>query len=407
MYKTPPAGPRNTVNRAISGLFGALLLAASSSSFAATDTTIKVALFMPNSGPFASLGARQINGMKLALDEAGHAAGGKKIETVEIEEPTDVQAAVQKIKSITTGGDRVDALLGIFSASVGSAIRDQLHASKTITVITNTHIRNLTGSRKSPYIFRVSGTSWGLTQALPSWVVKKGVCKSIVTIASNYSAGQEFGKYFAEGFEKAGGQVIDKLWPALGSTDFSSYLTKIGQAKPDCVYPWLNGPDAIRFVQQFDQFGLKKQGIRIVGDAVTDPVTLQAQGLSAVGLYNVQPWDASQDNKVSKAFVAAYKKRYNADPDFHAFNGYIGTKALLASIAGVKGQVGDTEAWRAALRATSFPTPDGKNFAFAPETQTRRIGYSILEVVDLGGKPGFKFIGSLPQASDPGDDIVP
>src|SRR5690606_6725449 len=112
-----------------------------------------------------------------------------------------------------------------------------------ITVITNTHIRNLTGSRKSPYVFRVSGTTWGATQQLPQWAVGKGICKTIVTLASNYSAGQEFAKYFSEAFEKAGGKVLDKLWSPLGSTDFSSYLTKIGQIKPDCVYPWLNGPD--------------------------------------------------------------------------------------------------------------------------------------------------------------------
>ncbi|MDI4238302.1 ABC transporter substrate-binding protein [Bradyrhizobium sp. Arg237L] len=375
---------------------------------AAPDTPIRLALFLPTTGTYAGQAQRQLNGMRLALSEANYTAGGRKIEAADVEEPQDTQAAVQKVKSLTTGSNRIDGLLGVFTAPVGNAIRDQLHNSKTVTIITNTHLRSLTGSRKSPYIFRVSGTAYANSHSLGDWVGQQKICKTVISLAANNSVGQEFVRHFLQPVQASGATVVDQLWPALGSTDFSPYLTKILQARPACVYVWLNGPDAVRFVQQADQYGLAKAGIQLLGTSFADRTNVDAQGKSALGVLTVLNWDETLDNPESKHFSEAYTAKFGVRPDSQSFQGYLGAKALLKAIDAVEGNVEDGDRLAKAFEATTFVTGDGGNFRIDPATHTREQTYSVYRVVDgKNGKPDLKNIQHLAAIVDPGDDVLP
>lgn len=385
-----------------------LLLSSSVVRGADERPAIRVLLWMPKSGTFAALGERQAKGARLALAETGSRAGQRSIDLVDAEEPQDSQSAVQRIRSYTTGDDRIAAVVGVFNGSIGNAIRDQLHNSQTVTIITQATTRNLTGSRRSPYIFRVTGTTYTSSQSLADWVNSAHVCKSVISVAANYTAGQEFTRFFTQPFEAAGGKVLDKIWPQLGTTDFSPYLTTILDRKPDCLYVWLSGPDAVRFVQQYERYGLKKLGIKLVGASYVDPSNLAAQGQAAIGAYAVVIWEEGLDNPESKAFVASYKKAYNESPDHQSFNGYLGMKALLRAIDAISGDVEQPDKLAAALKAISFPTGDGTPLRFDPKTNSRDMIYGIYQVVaGSSGAPELKPVSRGTPIADPGDDVLP
>lgn len=387
----------------------AALLLVEGAAAARAESVFRIGVLEPRTGPFASPGERQLRGIRVALDEVNSRVGDVKIEIQEIEEPGDPQTALQRVRAITSGDNRVNALVGVFQAHIGNAIRDQLHESGTPTVIANTYLRALTGSRRSPYLFRVSSTTWTVTRVLADWAAGQGACKTTATIASNNAVGQEFVRLFAARYESQNGKVPDKLWPPLGSTDFAPYLTQLIKLKPDCVYAWVNGPDSVRLAQQFDQFGLRRQGIRLIGESITDQVLVEAQGRSAIGIQTEQSWEGSLDNPANREFTAALRKAHGQSPDFSSFTGYLGMKAVLRAVASLKpDQLQDRQALLAALRAVSFPAPDGYDFAFDPQTQTRRISYSVYDLVENGsGTPTFKLLKTYPPLADPGDDVQP
>lgn len=374
----------------------------------AEEVPIRIGLLMPSTGTFSGQATRQLSGMHLAIAEAGGRAGGRPLQIVEIDEPGDPQAAVQKVNGFTVGSGKVDAIVGVFSAQVGQALRDTLHNSQTITVITQTNSRSLTGSRKSPYIFRVSGTSYTNSRGLADWVNQSKYCASVTTLATNYSVGQEFTRYFTQPYVAGGGKIVEHLWTPLGTSDFSSFLTKLIAARPECVYVFLNGPDAVRFVQQFDRYGLRKQGVKLIGVGYLDRGTLQTMGKAAVGAVQNNTWDASVHDATIAPFVTAYESKYKGKPDGYVYNGYIGTKALIASINALGGRIEDRKQWAEALKAVSFPAGDGNAFRFDPATNTRKVAVGIYEVYEP--KPGqfdYKLAASLAPISDPGDDVAP
>ena len=53
--------------------------------------------------------------------------------------------------------------------------------------------------------------------------------------------------------------MLKEIWPPLGTTDFSAYLTDIKSINPPVTYDFMPGADAVRFVQQYSEFGLKEK----------------------------------------------------------------------------------------------------------------------------------------------------
>jgi branched-chain amino acid transport system substrate-binding protein len=54
-------------------------------------------------------------------------------------------------------------------------------------------------------------------------------------------------------FLKRGGTVIKEVYPPLGTTDFSPYLTNIRSLNPSVTYNFMPGTDGIRYMQQYDE----------------------------------------------------------------------------------------------------------------------------------------------------------
>src|SRR5690606_6384992 len=77
--------------------------------------------------------------------------------------------------------------------------------------------------------------------------------RQVVVMASDFSYGHEVATGFMDGFTGAGGRVVQQIYPPLGTQDYGSFLTQVSQA--DAVFAGFAGADAIRFVQQYQQFG--------------------------------------------------------------------------------------------------------------------------------------------------------
>ena len=112
--------------------------------------------------------------------------------------------------------------------------------------------------RRNPFTYRTSYNIWQVGYPFGKYVAEK-VTQQVYMTASDYAAGHEWKEAFKAGFSGAGGTIVGEIYPLLGSPDFVPYLTKIAQEGPEGLCAWFVGSDAIRFLQAYDQLGLRQK----------------------------------------------------------------------------------------------------------------------------------------------------
>src|SRR5438128_630079 len=138
-------------------------------------------------------------------------------------------------------------------------------------------------------------------------------------------------------FDANGATLIGDELIATDVTDFSPYLLKIRQAKPDVVCCNLAGNQVTNLVKQFAEFGFPYP---LVGFNLN---TGDAWAMGEGNLSGTWPtvWYHTLDNPASKAFVAAFSKKYGKPPENHAWIEYITLKLLAQAINETKSTESD------------------------------------------------------------------
>jgi branched-chain amino acid transport system substrate-binding protein len=158
-----------------------------------------------------------------------------------------------------------------------------------------------------------------------------------------------------------GGEVVDEVWPPLGTTDFAPYLAKIAQhaGKVDRVWAFFAGSDAIRFVNQYDEYGLKSKLKLFCEEGVTDEANLPSQKDAALGIESYARYCFSYDGAENQRWVKAYQKRYGYDPGSLSEGGYVSARFIIKALEAVKGNIENQDAFLKALKAVKFEAPRG------------------------------------------------
>jgi branched-chain amino acid transport system substrate-binding protein len=132
--------------------------------------------------------------------------------------------------------------------------------------------------------------------------------------------------------EKNGGQfAADELIPT-DISDFSPFLLKIRQARPDIVISNLAGNQITNFLKQYSEYGLQ---FPVVGFAFDTAV---AWGLGKGNFSGVWPlvWHHLVDTPSSKAYVDKFTKKYGKPPDNQSWGDYHSLKIVAQSMAEMK-----------------------------------------------------------------------
>ena len=79
----------------------------------------------------------------------------------------------------------------------------------------------------------------------------------------------------------------------------------------------------------------------------------------AVGYFGGANWAPNLDNPQSKAFVAAYEKKYGSVPGTYAMQAYDAALMIDAAVKRAKGDLKDKDALRAGLKAAEFQSLRG------------------------------------------------
>jgi branched-chain amino acid transport system substrate-binding protein len=332
--------------------------------WARADDSIKVGLLATLEGPFTVLGQDGVRGAELAFKEANYTAGGKKIEVIKGSSDASPDSAVKAARKLVEQ-DGVKILVGPLSGDEGLAVKDYAKTQPNVTFINGTSAAQDTTLRDpAPNFFRFTtdGAQW--MAGLGEYAYKDKGYRTVVTVAEDYSFPytQVFG--FMADFCKAGGHVPKKFWVPIGNKDFSSVIAAVPD-KVDAIYVALGGADGVNFLTQYQQAGGTAP---LIGGSITvDQTVLGTQGKQrdyVIGTPSAGPIADNAEGPAWKKFVDDYKAAYKdgfPSPSLFAQGYYIETKALLAALEKVNGDVsGDQAKLRDALTHLALDTPTGK-----------------------------------------------
>ncbi|MEB3102675.1 ABC transporter substrate-binding protein [Ferviditalea candida] len=292
--------------------------------------TIKIGLLEPYSGPYAVSGTSEKQGAEIAMKEindAGGIWGGYQIEYVTEDDQTKPNVGAEKARKLVEK-DNVDILVGCVSSGVGLAVSAYAQQAGIPYVGTGIHSDELTGAKVNKLFFRSTISNLMSARATGKFLLDSG--KKWYFITSDYSWGWSGEAAFMGVLKEAGGQVIGVDRIALGSTDYSSQLTKAKSSGADVLIMSLYGSDLVNALKQFGQFGMIDK--MMVGGPLNG--TEIASGLSDaenVGYWGM-PW--APDNGAPRAtdFAKKITDTYKTTINWRHWCGYNGTIAAIKAI---------------------------------------------------------------------------
>jgi len=341
------------------------LLAFTGWNSATAQDTIKMGALATLEGAFVVLGEDGMRGVKMALEEFGYEAGGKKIELITGSSDASPDSALRAARKLVEQ-DGVPILVGPLSGSEGLALKDYAKTQPNVTFVNGVSAAQDTTLREPAdnfFRFTTDGAQW--MAGLGEYAYNEKGYRKLAVLAEDYSFPytQVFG--FLEPFCRLGGQApLDaRFWVPIGNKDFSSVIAALPD-DVDAIYVALGGADAINFLTQYGQAGGE---LPLIGGSITvDQTVLGSRGRireHVVGMPSAGPISDTWDDPLWQAFTDQYRKQFPdgfPSPSLFAHGYYISTKATLLALDKVNGDVSDGgKAMRTALSSLTFETPTG------------------------------------------------
>jgi branched-chain amino acid transport system substrate-binding protein len=313
---------------------------------------IKIGMLVPQTGPLAANGKDMINGFELFFEEQRYKLSGRDVKFIVEDDEGKPATGITKARALVEG-QGVHLLTGPLSAAVGYAVSPYIESKKIPTIYPIVSADDLTQRKRNPYLVRTGWSSSQPSHPFGKWVYDNLKYKRIAVIGYDFAFGWEVAAGFHRSFEEAGGQIVQKLWPPLGTADFAPYLSQL-RRDVDAVYAVFSGADALRFGKQFAEAGLKEKLPLIGGGTFTDEHVLRVQGDEVLGVVTALHYSAALATPANKQFVAAYEAKFKQVPSYYSEGTYVAGIALKAALEATGGDIENVDKFLAALRRVNL-----------------------------------------------------
>src|SRR5499433_3336790 len=295
---------------------------------------LRIGYVAPTTGIFAQVGKDMVDGFQSYLDEVNSDFGGAKVKFIVEDEQAKPDTAVTRAKKLILQ-DKVHMLVGGLLASSGYALAPVSTADKTVYVVPVSAADALTQRDlpKYPYMVRTGWSSSQPSHPFGQWACDQGY-KKIAAIGADYAFGYEVIGGFQCAFEACGGQIIQKIWPPLGTKDFGPYIPTIRQ-DADAIFTLMVGPMSLQFPKQLAAAGNKKPVIG--GGTSYDEFVLPFMGDEVIGDVSALQYSAALETPKNEAFVKKYRAKYGKVPSYFSETNYTSGQLINEVMKDAKG----------------------------------------------------------------------
>jgi branched-chain amino acid transport system substrate-binding protein len=343
--------------------------------------TITIGHLATCEGPFAGFYHSMVNGSRLALLEAGGTlegdpsdlkgqvtgvkVGGKEIKLVyECSDatPDKATAAVRRLVE----QDHVDIVQGPLSGDEGIAVKEYAKTHPEMVFIdggSGAQATTLNDPAPNFYRFHTEGTQW--MAGLGSYAYNKLGWRNVVTIADDYGFPYSQVAGFLAEFCSLGGTIEKKVWPPLGTTDYSSYASQIPTSGIDGFFMAIGGSGTLSFLNAYQ--GIKadeKLADKMIGGTITvDPDLLKGLGDRVEGVVTAGPTPPDSTAPAWTTYAALSNQYFpdEAPSSIFYIAWYDGMKVLINALKQVNGDLSNNQqALKDNLAKTQYDSPGGK-----------------------------------------------
>lgn len=295
---------------------------------------IRIGHLTPLTGFLGPLGEYAVMGVNLAVDEINASGGvmGRKIELI-AEDSVNPQTASTKAARLIER-DKVVAIIGEISSASGLAIAQVAQRNRILFFNTGCNSDELRGKACNRYMFHTEAANTMYVYAAGQALLRDGMVKGKkwYSLTADYAFGHDLLKAAKRFMLANGGEfAADELVPT-DAADFSAYLLKIRNAKPDIVISNLAGAQITNFMKQYMEYGLPYP----VGGFGFD--TAVAWGAGKGNVTGIWPlvWDSQVKAASAQKFTDAFVKKYGKPPENQAWGDYMSTRHVAQAMNELK-----------------------------------------------------------------------
>ena len=337
-------------------LMGAAVAVGLSVTASAGAEELRIGYLAPLTGGLAQTGIDMRDGFLLYLEQNKNKLGGMDVKLIIEDEQGKGDVAVTKAKKLVLQ-DKVHMLIGGVLASTGYALAPVSTELKTLYIPSIPAADDLTQRLlpQFPYLIRTSWSSSQPHHPLGAWACEQGY-KKVATIAADYAFGYEVVGGFQKAFEDCGGQIVQKIWPPLGTKDFGPYIPTI-KADADAVLSLMVAAMPAQFIKQLRSSGYKKPVIG--GGTSYDEFVLPFMGDETIGDHSALHYSAALDTPRNAEFVKAYRAKFGKVPSYYSENNYTTGQMIDETIKKLGGKFTTPEEFIKVMQSGKYDTLRG------------------------------------------------
>ena len=364
---------------------------------------IRIGHLTPRTGFLGPLGEYAVMAVDLATEEINAAGGimGRKLEVLK-EDSVNPQTASTKAERMIER-DKVAAIVGEISSASCLTIAQVADRTKTLFINTGGNSDALRGKDCKKFMFHIESQNSMYVKTAGRALLQQGLItdKKIYSLTADYAFGHDLTavakRFFAQ---NKGNLLADELVPT-DATDFSAYLLKIRNAKPDVVITNLAGNQVTNFLKQYAEFGLTQPA---AGFGFDTALAWAAGKDNFAGTWPVV-WHHLLDTPGTKKFVAAFTKKYGKPPENQAWGEYMMMKILAQSISETKStdSVKLMEHWEKGAKFDLLKTREG--YFRASDHQMMHEMYTITALKPADVKNQWDLFSSSPAVPGPNESL--
>jgi len=332
---------------------------------------------------------------------------GVKIEIIKRDDTSNPEVGKRLAQELITR-DHVQLLTGVILSPVATAVAP-LTAEAKVPLVLSYAAAGVSIPRLSPYVVRVTFTLWQESYPMGKWAAEQG-WKTGYTAVTDFIAGHDAEAAFTKTFTDAGGKIVGADRYPLGNPDFTPFVHRIKDAKPEVAFIFVPaGTQATAMMRAISDLGLREARINIAApqDLLPDE-ELPNMGDLPLGLITSGTYSVAGKRPANEAFLAAWKREYGdrAIPDFFSVDGWDGMAMIFDLVKQTKGKFTADEAM---AFFSHWKNPDSPRGPIEIDPATRDIVQNIYirKVEKVDGKLANIEIATIPMVKDPWKELNP
>ena len=317
-----------TPNRILAAL--ALTAALPLAALAQGKEPVKIGLVSSKSGVFAQQGEEVMRAVQFAIDEANAKGGvdGRKVEVQTADDEGTPDAGRRVAEKLARDG--YNLLIGAIPSSISLALAQNLERWDAAYFAVASKSDKLTGDTCRPRSFRTNHSD-AMDMAMIGQWAKGFKEKSFAVLAADYVWGRDSGESFKKAVEAQGKTVPLSLYVPMGTKDFSPYIAQLKASNVEAIWVAETGRDAIAFAKQAQEFGLIPAK-KLIGHSLILNFMIEGSGDALKDTIGTIPYAVDIDTPRNKAFVTAWKAKFNRLPSDNEGAAYNGTQVIFEGV---------------------------------------------------------------------------